>query len=118
MIFTTERQDAGMGEHDYAVFKNGVFYARTDDEKTAHEIICDYMQVHHSDACNRRNDGKNPERRRIYMISAHDKTTIEESRTMSVYSPRYRDFENQEAQTRSTAKGPDSKKRATWERVK
>lgn len=33
------RQDAGMGEHDYAVFLNDVFYCRTDDSQTATRII-------------------------------------------------------------------------------
>ena len=33
------RQDAGMGEHDYAVLKNDTFFCRTDDSPTAHEII-------------------------------------------------------------------------------
>lgn len=33
------RQDAGMGEHDYAVFLNDVFFCRTDCSQTAHEII-------------------------------------------------------------------------------
>ena len=33
------RQDAGMGEHDYAVFVDGVFYCRTDDIQTATKIV-------------------------------------------------------------------------------
>ena len=33
------RQDAGMGEHDYAVFLNDVFFCRTEHSQTAHEII-------------------------------------------------------------------------------
>jgi len=33
------RQDAGMGEHDYAVFLNDVFFCRTEYSQTAHEII-------------------------------------------------------------------------------
>lgn len=32
-------QDAGMGEHDYAVFLNDVFYCRTDDSQTAQRIV-------------------------------------------------------------------------------
>ena len=33
------RQNAGMGEHDYAVFLNDVFFCRTEHSQTAHEII-------------------------------------------------------------------------------
>jgi hypothetical protein len=33
------RQDSGMGEHDYAVFLNDVFFCRTEHSQTAHEII-------------------------------------------------------------------------------
>jgi hypothetical protein len=33
------RQDAGMGEHDYAIFKYDVFFARTEHESDAKEII-------------------------------------------------------------------------------
>lgn len=33
------RQDAGMGEHNYAIFLNDVFFARTEYSQTAHEII-------------------------------------------------------------------------------
>lgn len=33
------RQDAGMGEHDYAVFLDGVFYCRTYDSQTAQRIV-------------------------------------------------------------------------------
>jgi hypothetical protein len=33
------RQDAGMGEYDYAIFLNDVFFARTEYSQTAHEII-------------------------------------------------------------------------------
>jgi hypothetical protein len=33
------RQDAGMGEHDYAVFLNDVFFCRTEYLVTAQEII-------------------------------------------------------------------------------
>jgi len=33
------RQDAGMGEHDYAVFLNDVFFCRTDDSQTAMKIV-------------------------------------------------------------------------------
>jgi plasmid stabilization system protein ParE len=33
------RQDAGMGEHDYAVFLNDVFFCRTEYSQTANEII-------------------------------------------------------------------------------
>lgn len=37
--WTIYRQDAGMGEHDYAVFHNGVFFCRTNHSQTAREII-------------------------------------------------------------------------------
>ena len=33
------RQDAGMGEHDYAVFLDDVFYCRTEDSQTAMRIV-------------------------------------------------------------------------------
>jgi len=33
------RQDAGMGEHDYAVFLNDVFFCRAEHSQTASEII-------------------------------------------------------------------------------
>jgi hypothetical protein len=33
------RQDAGMGESDYAVFINDVFYCQTDDSQTAQRIV-------------------------------------------------------------------------------
>lgn len=33
------RQDAGMGEHDYAVFLNDVYFCRTEHSQTASEII-------------------------------------------------------------------------------
>jgi hypothetical protein len=33
------RQDVGMGEYDYAVFLNDVFFCRTERSQTAHEII-------------------------------------------------------------------------------
>jgi hypothetical protein len=33
------RQDAGMGEHDYIVLLNDVYFCRTDYSQTAHEII-------------------------------------------------------------------------------
>jgi hypothetical protein len=33
------RQASGMGEHDYAIFKYDIFYARTDNEDKAKEII-------------------------------------------------------------------------------
>jgi hypothetical protein len=33
------RQDAGMGEHDYAVMLNDVFFCRVEHEQHAHEII-------------------------------------------------------------------------------
>ena len=32
-------QDSGMGEHDYAVILNDVFYCRTDDSQTAMKIV-------------------------------------------------------------------------------
>jgi hypothetical protein len=33
------RQDAGMGEKDYAIFKYDIFFARTEHEKDAMDII-------------------------------------------------------------------------------
>lgn len=33
------RQDAGMGESEYAVFLGDVFYCRTDDSQTAQRIV-------------------------------------------------------------------------------
>jgi|WetSurMetagenome_2_1015567.scaffolds.fasta_scaffold180517_2 hypothetical protein len=33
------RQDAGMGEHDYIVLLNDVYFCRTEYSQTAHEII-------------------------------------------------------------------------------
>lgn len=33
------RQDVGMEEHEYAIFLNDTFFARTDYSQTAHEII-------------------------------------------------------------------------------
>jgi len=33
------RQDAGMGEHDYCVLRNGEFFCRTDHEDIAHLVV-------------------------------------------------------------------------------
>jgi hypothetical protein len=33
------RQGAGMGEYDYAVFLNGVFFCKTEHRKIAHNIV-------------------------------------------------------------------------------
>ena len=33
------RQDAGMGEKDYCVLRNGEFFCRTGDEETALRIV-------------------------------------------------------------------------------
>ena len=33
------RQDAGMGEHDYCVLRNGEFFCRTEREDTAMLIV-------------------------------------------------------------------------------
>jgi len=33
------RQDAGMGEHDYCVLRNGEFFCRTEHEEIALRII-------------------------------------------------------------------------------
>ena len=38
-IWKIYRQDSGMGEHDYAVFKNDMFFCRTEDSQTAFFII-------------------------------------------------------------------------------
>lgn len=38
-VWCIYRQDAGMGEHDYAVFLNDVFFCRTEHLITAKEII-------------------------------------------------------------------------------
>jgi hypothetical protein len=38
-LWKVYRQDAGMGEHDYAVFHNGIFFCRTEHLITAQEII-------------------------------------------------------------------------------
>ena len=33
------RQDAGMGEHDYCVLRNGEFFCRTEHEDTARLVV-------------------------------------------------------------------------------
>ena len=33
------RQDAGMGEHDYCVLRNGEFFCRTEQEDTARLVV-------------------------------------------------------------------------------
>jgi hypothetical protein len=38
-LWKVYRQDAGMGEKDYAVFHNGIFFCRTEHLITAQEII-------------------------------------------------------------------------------
>jgi len=38
-VWKIYRQDAGMGEHDYGVFHNDIFFCRTEHLVTAREII-------------------------------------------------------------------------------
>lgn len=45
-LWKVYRQDAGMGEHDYALFLQDTFFARTETSQTAHQIINMYRKCY------------------------------------------------------------------------
>ncbi len=55
MTFKIIPQDAGMGEHEYIILKNGQFYAYTDSTLNATEIVnaVSYMERAHPDLLGR-----------------------------------------------------------------